>query len=210
MIGWSSPGPITHEEVLGYYERAHLFVLGCIEARDGDRDGIPNVVAESMAMGVPVAATTVSGVPELVENGRTGLLAPPGDAEAPGPEHARAAHGPGTQGAGGARGAAQGGDRVRQRAPDPGPGGYLPARVRRGPGQLTPRFFSLIFLRACRFVDAASPVALLAGDGLQHSAIGRLHAHSFQYALQAPEPRQTVRGRDHRSGPGGVSSGPGA
>lgn len=40
-------GTITHEEVLDYYRTAHLFVLGCRMAEDGDRDGIPNVVAES-------------------------------------------------------------------------------------------------------------------------------------------------------------------
>lgn len=68
------PGTITHEQVIRHFEAADLFVLGCREAEDGDRDGIPNVVAESMAMGVPVASTTISGVPELVEHGQTGLL----------------------------------------------------------------------------------------------------------------------------------------
>ncbi|WP_459939573.1 glycosyltransferase family 4 protein [Desulfonatronum parangueonense] len=69
-------GTISHEDVIGLYRKADLFVLGCREARNGDRDGIPNVVAEAMAMGVPVAATEISGVPELVEHERTGLLAP--------------------------------------------------------------------------------------------------------------------------------------
>lgn len=75
-------GTITHEDVIRLYREADLFVLGCREAEDGDRDGIPNVVAEAMAMGVPVAATDISGVPELVEQGRTGLLAPCDDPEA--------------------------------------------------------------------------------------------------------------------------------
>jgi glycosyltransferase involved in cell wall biosynthesis len=44
-------------------------------AASGDRDGIPNVMAESMALGVPVVATRVSGIPELLEHGETGLLA---------------------------------------------------------------------------------------------------------------------------------------
>ncbi|MGD8294614.1 MAG: glycosyltransferase family 4 protein, partial [Desulfobacterales bacterium] len=57
---------------------AELFVLGCEVAPNGDRDGIPNVLAESMAMGLPVVATHLSGIPELVENEKTGLLVPSG------------------------------------------------------------------------------------------------------------------------------------
>jgi glycosyltransferase involved in cell wall biosynthesis len=56
-------------------------VLGCEVAANGDRDGIPNVLLESMAMGVPVVATSVSAIPELVQNGETGLLVPPRDPE---------------------------------------------------------------------------------------------------------------------------------
>ena len=41
-------------------------MLGCEVAANGDRDGIPNVLLESMAMGVPVVATAVSAIPELV------------------------------------------------------------------------------------------------------------------------------------------------
>jgi len=72
-------GTIPHEKVLGLYAQADLFVLGCRQAEDGDRDGIPNVVAEAMAMHVPVAATRISGLPELVEQEHTGLLAPSDD-----------------------------------------------------------------------------------------------------------------------------------
>jgi glycosyltransferase involved in cell wall biosynthesis len=68
--------------VLEHYRRADLFVLGCEVAADGDRDGIPNVLFESMAMGVPVVATGVSAIPELVESDRTGWLVPPGRPEA--------------------------------------------------------------------------------------------------------------------------------
>jgi len=56
-------------------------VLGCEIAPNGDRDGIPNVLLECMAMGVPVVATHVSAIPELVEDGKTGLLVPPGRPE---------------------------------------------------------------------------------------------------------------------------------
>lgn len=69
-------GAIPHEQVLEYYRVAHCFVLGCRITSDGDRDGIPNVLAESMAMGVPVVTTDVSGIPELVQHEQTGLLVP--------------------------------------------------------------------------------------------------------------------------------------
>ena len=68
------PGTMTHEQVLERFQRADCFVLGCRIARSGDRDGIPNVLAESMALGVPVIGTRVSGIPELVDHEETGLL----------------------------------------------------------------------------------------------------------------------------------------
>jgi glycosyltransferase involved in cell wall biosynthesis len=75
-------GTQPHERVIKEYRKADLFVLGCQVASSGDRDGIPNVFLESMAIGVPVLATRVSAIPELVEDGRTGLLVDPGQAEA--------------------------------------------------------------------------------------------------------------------------------
>jgi glycosyltransferase involved in cell wall biosynthesis len=75
-------GTQPHHVVLEHYRQADLFVLGCEVATNGDRDGIPNVLFESMAMGVPVVTTGVSAIPELVESGRTGLLVPPGQPEA--------------------------------------------------------------------------------------------------------------------------------
>ena len=72
-------GTQPHHRVIDEYRKADLFVLGCEVARNGDRDGIPNVFLESMAMGVPVLATRVSAIPELVEDGRTGLLVDPGE-----------------------------------------------------------------------------------------------------------------------------------
>ena len=71
-------GTQPHQVVLEHYKNADLFVLGCEVAPNGDRDGIPNVLVESMAMGLPVVATHISGIPELVDNERTGLLVPSG------------------------------------------------------------------------------------------------------------------------------------
>ncbi len=70
-------GTQTHDVVLEQYRHSDLFVLGCKEAANGDRDGIPNVLLESMAMGVPVVVTDISAIPELVCHGKTGLLVPP-------------------------------------------------------------------------------------------------------------------------------------
>ena len=67
-------GTLAHEQVLEHFQQADCFVLGCKVAASGDRDGIPNVLAESMAMGVPVIGTRVSGIPELVDHEQTGLL----------------------------------------------------------------------------------------------------------------------------------------
>ncbi len=70
----SMPGTLSHEQVLEQFQGADCFVLGCKIAKSGDRDGIPNVLAESMALGVPVVGTRISGIPELVEHEHTGML----------------------------------------------------------------------------------------------------------------------------------------
>jgi len=71
-------GTLPHDEVISHYRQSDLFALGCEVARNGDRDGIPNVLVESMAMGVPVVGTRVSAIPELIQNERSGLLVEPG------------------------------------------------------------------------------------------------------------------------------------
>jgi glycosyltransferase involved in cell wall biosynthesis len=61
------------------YRRASAFCLPCRIADTGDRDGIPNVMVEAMACGVPVVGTSISAIPELVTSGSNGLLVPPDD-----------------------------------------------------------------------------------------------------------------------------------
>lgn len=75
-------GAQPQDAVLAAYRRAAVFALAPVVLDDGDRDGIPNVLVEAMACGVPVVATRVSGVPELITDGVDGLLVPPHDPEA--------------------------------------------------------------------------------------------------------------------------------
>jgi len=72
-------GKLARDGVLAAYGRASVYVQPSRIDADGDRDGIPNVLLEAMAMGLPVVATQVSGIPELVEDGVNGLLVPPDD-----------------------------------------------------------------------------------------------------------------------------------
>lgn len=65
--------------LLAEYGRAEVFALCPTVMTNGDRDGLPNVLLEAMAAGVPVVATKVSAVPELVVDGVTGRLVPPED-----------------------------------------------------------------------------------------------------------------------------------
>ena len=75
-------GELPHEQVIDLYRQATMFVLPCVQASTGDLDGIPNVLAEAMAMQVPVITSRISGIPELVEDQVNGLLTPPKDVSA--------------------------------------------------------------------------------------------------------------------------------
>jgi colanic acid/amylovoran biosynthesis glycosyltransferase len=67
-------------DVLDAYRRSDLFVLASVVAQGGDRDGIPVVLMEAMAMQTPVISTRVSGISELVRHKDTGWLVPERDA----------------------------------------------------------------------------------------------------------------------------------
>jgi glycosyltransferase involved in cell wall biosynthesis len=70
-------GKLAREQVITCYAQAAVYVQPSRIAADGDRDGIPNVLLEAMAMALPVVATRVSGIPELVRDGHNGLLVEP-------------------------------------------------------------------------------------------------------------------------------------
>ncbi len=61
-------------EVIGYLRRARVFALACTRDADGSSDNLPTVIMEAMAAGLPVVSTRVAGVPEMIEDGRTGRL----------------------------------------------------------------------------------------------------------------------------------------
>ena len=70
-------GHVPHNQVPELFRQADLFIMPCLVARRGDRDGLPNVILEAMAFQVPVVATDVNGVNEAVLPGKTGWLVPP-------------------------------------------------------------------------------------------------------------------------------------
>jgi glycosyltransferase involved in cell wall biosynthesis len=74
-------GALPPDEVAMWMRRAALLAAPSLTARDGDAEGLPNVVVEAAASGLPVVGTRHSGIPEAVEDGRTGLLVAEGEAE---------------------------------------------------------------------------------------------------------------------------------
>jgi glycosyltransferase involved in cell wall biosynthesis len=76
-IEWRGARP--QPDVLAAYRDADLFVLAAKIAADGDRDGLPNVLVEAQSQGLPCVSTDLSGIPELIDDGASGLLVPPGD-----------------------------------------------------------------------------------------------------------------------------------
>lgn len=72
-------GERTQQELIPIYQNATLFVLTPVQTEGGDRDGIPNVLLEAMAVGLPVVTTQVAGISELIENRQDGFLYQPHD-----------------------------------------------------------------------------------------------------------------------------------
>jgi glycosyltransferase involved in cell wall biosynthesis len=75
-------GALTQQELLPEYKKADLFALASRIARDGDRDGLPNVLLEAQTQALACVATRVSAIPELVRDGQTGVLVEPNDPDA--------------------------------------------------------------------------------------------------------------------------------
>ncbi|QGY81124.1 glycosyltransferase family 4 protein [Sphingorhabdus lacus] len=66
-------GALPRPNVITALQSAAVSALPCIVADDGDRDGLPTVLVEAMALGTPCVSTDVTGVPEVVKHGTTGL-----------------------------------------------------------------------------------------------------------------------------------------
>jgi colanic acid/amylovoran biosynthesis glycosyltransferase len=76
LVGWK-----TREQVSAFLEEAHILVAPSVTSAEGDQEGIPNVLKEGMASGLPVVTTLHSGIPELVVNGISGFTVPERDVE---------------------------------------------------------------------------------------------------------------------------------
>jgi glycosyltransferase involved in cell wall biosynthesis len=76
------PGPVLHDALPDLYRAADLFVLPAVHDRRGNVDGLPNVILEAMASGLPVVASGISGIPLAVTDGDNGLLVPERDPRA--------------------------------------------------------------------------------------------------------------------------------
>ncbi len=75
-------GALPSEEIANWMRRASVLAAPSVTAPDGDAEGLPNVVVEAAASGLPVVGTMHSGIPEAIEDAVTGFLVPEGDAEA--------------------------------------------------------------------------------------------------------------------------------
>jgi glycosyltransferase involved in cell wall biosynthesis len=72
-------GPQTQDQIHGLLDWADVFVAPCVVGSDGNADGIPTVLLEAMATGTPCVSTAVTGIPEVIRDGSTGVLIEPGD-----------------------------------------------------------------------------------------------------------------------------------
>jgi colanic acid/amylovoran biosynthesis glycosyltransferase len=72
-------GALAAADIRRLYQESDVFALACVVASNGDRDGMPTVLIEAMAMGLPVVTTPVTGIPELVKDDENGFLVPERD-----------------------------------------------------------------------------------------------------------------------------------
>ncbi len=77
------------DEVQALLRRSRVFALPCITADDGHMDGLPVALMEAAAAGLPLISTDVAGIPELVQDGVTGIVVPQRDPDALGDAIAR-------------------------------------------------------------------------------------------------------------------------
>jgi colanic acid/amylovoran biosynthesis glycosyltransferase len=75
-------GPRSHEEVIRLMREADILLAPSVTSRQGDQEGVPVVIMEALALGLPVVSTRHSGIPEIVEDGRSGFLVREGDVDA--------------------------------------------------------------------------------------------------------------------------------
>jgi len=67
-------GALREDRILELNQRSNIFALPCVVTESGDRDGLPVALIEAMACGLPVVSTRVTGIPELVDDAKNGLL----------------------------------------------------------------------------------------------------------------------------------------
>ena len=77
LVGWKN-----QQEVIEIIKNSDIMLAPSVTSRNGDREGIPVVLMETMAMGLPIISTVHSGIPELIENGVSGFLVPERDVDA--------------------------------------------------------------------------------------------------------------------------------
>jgi len=77
IVGWRE-----QKDVIEILKQAHVLLAPSVTDEQGDQEGIPVVLMEAMAMGMPILSTVHSGIPELVEDGRSGYLVPERDVDA--------------------------------------------------------------------------------------------------------------------------------
>jgi len=78
----SMPGFLPHDHLAAQFDTHDMLVVPSVVHATGDRDGIPNVIMEAMSQRLPVVATDVAGIPEVVRHNETGLIAPQKDPNA--------------------------------------------------------------------------------------------------------------------------------